>query len=129
MALLLLVLFAAVVEGGKKGGKGKKGKKGKKGARKKAAGEHPITNDAMPCVACRRMLGHLESSLADAFNKMDAQVMREQVRPPSCPDSPPSPRRPRAQVRVRGRSISQRASRAWLRRSAPRRRARSSIRP
>ena len=74
VALLVLLVAAALVseaEGGKKSKKSKKKKK-KKGA--------PITNDAMPCVACRRMLGHLESSLADEFNKMDHQIIREQKR-------------------------------------------------
>ena len=91
LALLALMLFAAVAEGGKKG-KGKKGKKGKK----KGPKQHPVTNEAMPCVACRRMLGHLESSLADAFNKMDAQVMREQVRQSAGAADLRSPARPRS---------------------------------
>jgi hypothetical protein len=46
----------------------------KKKKKKKGAG---ATVDSVPCVACRRMLGHMEASLADAFNRLDAQVLEQ----------------------------------------------------
>jgi hypothetical protein len=46
----------------------------KKKKRKKGKARKPPANGDQRCVACRRMLGHLESSLADEFNRMDRRV-------------------------------------------------------
>ena len=61
-----LLLFCPAADAAKKKKKKKKAKKAK-----------VPTNDAQQCVACRRMLGHLESSLADTFNELDRKVRQQ----------------------------------------------------